>query len=331
MRVSEKQNYLKIDIYGVNALITSTSRNIITYIDNNLCSFHADHDVDKYDLIIDVAPIAKPYEMFIAPQGMPYYGSEMYLLGKKVLYRTNTQCITAEYIGNTLYVCVRQKFKWCQFMRKLAMVKPNQNALQELYRFGVEYPILALLNNKNGMSVIHAAGVIKADNKAILFFGLNGAGKSTLLEDMIKRGYGAIGENFILLKDGKAYTFPGVKKLSKVSESEKHNVVGRTYGKFLVRVDYSVNMDGYPVERVNVVSRSDGETRITRIDERKALWFLNVIGDYLKEYENYHYTTFIESDKASVRNRNYKWLSSEANFFTVEKNIKDKIGDSELL
>lgn len=331
MRTSEKQIHLKVSIYGVNVLITTTRKNIINYIDNNLCSFRANNDVDEYDLIIDIAPIADPYENFSETQGMPYYGSELYLTDNKVLHRTNTIYIDAEFSGETLNIYVKKRLRWRQFLRKIARVKPNDNALQELYRFGVEYPILAILNNKNSLSAIHASGVINADNEAILFFGLNGAGKSTLLEDMIKRGYKAIGENFVLLKEGNAYSFPGVKKLSKVPECEKHKIVGRTYGKFLVKEDYSINHEGYPVKRVNVVSRTDGETRIIRIDKQKALWFLNTMGDYLKEYENYHYTAFVESDKVSVTNRNYDRLSDEASFYLIEKNIKDTLHDSELL
>ena len=55
------------------------------------------------------------------------------------------------------------------------------------------------------------------------------------------------------------------------------------------------------------------------------------MGDYLKEYENYHYTAFVENDKASVMNLNYARLSEEASFYLVEKNIKDDLDDSELL
>lgn len=331
MRTSEQQIHLKVSIYGINVLITTTHKNIINYIDSNLFSFRANNDVDEYDLIIDITPIANPYKKFSETQGMPYYGSELYLKDNKVIHRTNTIYINAEVSGETLNVYVKKRLKWRQFLRKIVRVKSNDNALQELYRLGVEYPILAILNNKNSLSAIHASGVINADNDAILFFGLNGAGKSTLLEDMIKRGYQAIGENFVLLKEGKAYSFPGVKKLSKIPDYEKHKIVGRAYGKFLVKEDYSIHLGGYPVKRVNVVSRTDGETRIIRIDKQKALWFLNTMGDYLKEYENYHYTAFIGSDKASVTNRNYDKLTDEASFYIVEKNIKDRVDDSELL
>ena len=331
MRISEKHIHLKVSIYGVNVLITSACKNIISYIDNNLSSFRADNKVEEYDLVIDIAPIATPYARFQDIQDIPYYGSELYFAKNKIIHRTKTIYIAAQFTGDTLNVYLEKRLRWRQLLRKLTRIRMNDNAFQELYRFGVEYPILAILNNKNSLSAIHAAGVINADNMAILFFGLNGAGKSTLLEDMIKRGYKAIGENFVLLKEGKAYSFPGVKKLSKVPECEKHKIVGRTYGKFLVKEDYSINLDGYPVKRVNVVSRTDGETRIIRIDKQKALWFLNAMGDYLKEYENYHYTAFIESDKASVTNRNYDKLTDEASFFIVEKYIKDRVDDSELL
>jgi len=331
MYTFEKQLELSVNIYGVHILITSTRKNIIDFIDNNLCSFRATNSAKKYDLIINIAPIANPYVRFPRIHNMPSYGSELFLTEKKTVYQTQTIHIDTEFTGNTLNVHVQKRLRWRQFARKIIGIKPNDNALQEIYRFGVEYPILALLNNKNTLSTLHAAGVLDADNQAILFFGLNGAGKSTLLDDMTKKGYRAIGENFVLHKEGHAYAFPGVKKLPKIPAAEKHNIVGKTYGKFLIKEKYSVNPEGYPIKRVNVVSRTDGETKVIPLDKPKALWFLNTIGDYLKEYENYHYTAFLESDKASITHLNYDRLSDEAAFYLVERNRKVQLDDSQLL
>lgn len=328
---SKDQFHLRVNMYGANILIKSPCFHILNYVRNNLYGYCIDNAVDEYDLDIILEPIVKPFEKFFIDTELPYYGSELYLTDNEINYKTKNLIIEAVVQGGKASIKVKKKMNWLQFLRKISRVCINYNPLQEIYRFGVEYPILALLNNMYSFTAIHASGVVNKSNEATLFFGLNGSGKSTLLDDMVGRGYRAIGENFILIKKGRAYSYPGLKKLYKVSKCDMHKIVGKAYGKYLVKEKYEIENDGYVVKRVNVVSRTNSKTNIVKLNRDKAIWFLNTIGAYLKEYENYYYTGFFECNKEVNEKNNYGFLAKQAHFYRIEKNIKDKLDDSELL
>lgn len=329
---NDEKYSLELEIYGLKVLVESESNNIIEYIKNNLFAF-SKTDPDTFDLIVHVQHIGMPYETVELPDELAYFGSEIYFGKGKTVYRTNTLHVETAWKEGVLEVLVKKKLRWDQYLRRTLRIKGDfyLNMLQEIYRFGVEYPVFALLNNRFGFSVIHASGVLDSEDNAILFFGLNGAGKSTFLSDMINKGYRPISDNFLLLKDGNVYAFPGLRKIAKTSRPNGAEIIGTAFNKTLVRENYIVSAGGFNVARVNIISRTNGNTTIEPIGKERALWFLKTMGNYLKEYESYHYTAFIEKDKDEIANNNYFQLAKAADFCVIERNLKEGFYDTEFL
>jgi len=61
--------------------------------------------------------------------------------------------------------------------------------------------------NAKGFPMIHSLGVAK-DNRCVVLSGRSGVGKTNSLLNFLDRGYSVLGDNWIIVNDGNAYSFP---------------------------------------------------------------------------------------------------------------------------
>lgn len=116
--------------------------------------------------------------------------------------------------------CVGKDYFFCRDKRKFAKWALEVNGVEtfpvvrlrtnlagyytvplNVTEFMIQYMLL-----RKGMALVHASGVVK-DGVCWLFAARGGAGKTTLALSLIDDGFGYLGDNFVLLDRGRAWSF----------------------------------------------------------------------------------------------------------------------------
>lgn len=91
------------------------------------------------------------------------------------------------------------------------------------------------------------------------------------------------------------------------------SIVGKANNKILIK-NTNCSTQEYQVGKVVFVSRDkdDNPSTLKNLSIEKAFNIICNIGFYLKEYENFHYTAFLQKNKVQVDTKNYKGLIEES-------------------
>jgi hypothetical protein len=244
-----------------------------------------------------------------------YLGSEVYVEDLDLLWETRRLKVLINREVSKFEISANANFRLDQKIRSIFKSNPEfeNNMYLYVHRFVILYPIMSILSNKNKYSIVHASAVFdKKENKSLLFVGLNGVGKSSLAFGLsnIER-YELLSDNFVVICNDKMRIVP---ELIRLPRNIKHNIdnfniIGRANNKLLIK-NKTNSTEEYEVGKVVFISRDKGNSPSTlkSLSSEKALDLLYNIGSYLKEYENHHYTSFLEKNKASIDIENYKCL-----------------------
>lgn len=101
-----------------------------------------------------------------------------------------------------------------------------------LLRFGLEHPLMSLLDLRYGYLTLHAAAVVK-DDKACLILGPNGSGKTSTASSLIEDyGYRLLADNFVPTNGTHALGFPGLPRPKDGLAKALHSPIG---GRFEIK------------------------------------------------------------------------------------------------
>jgi hypothetical protein len=153
-------------------------------------------------------------------------------------------------------------------------------------------PILQKKLAEKGYFFTHAAGVTK-NNKGVLIVGHSHSFKTTITMCMIRKGYEFLGDDFILLKDKKIYSFPRFPSVffyrTKFKSEEELNVID----KIKIRKDYKKFKpeirDFSYLNMIVFLNRTSHNTfKIKKINETESNIKLYVSDDLENSYHKFY-------------------------------------------
>lgn len=111
------------------------------------------------------------------------------------------------YCKEDSYKQAKWKFEITGFESGKITIRISSNLPGSMFISGnVIDPMLHFEINNKGFSIIHASCVSK-DNVAYLFSSRSGGGKTTIALNFIEKGFSLLGDNFIILHKGYAFSF----------------------------------------------------------------------------------------------------------------------------
>jgi hypothetical protein len=111
------------------------------------------------------------------------------------------------YCKQDSYKIAKWRFEITGFEKKETIIKISCNTIGEIFigAYLIDFIIQFKLAEK-GYLIIHASCVNK-NNKGYIFSGRGGGGKTTIALKMIEQGFNFLGDNFIIIHDGIAFSF----------------------------------------------------------------------------------------------------------------------------
>ena len=318
-------NKIKKIIFGINTQISTNNNYFIKFLTNalkNECDFDEKSHLD-IDINFDNNFFNSKKNLFKSID-WNYYGSEIYLNDNEIFWNSKNLKVLLKK-NDKVSVLAKASLRFDQKMRLFFLNEPEflNNQFLTVYRFVILYPLFNIISHQNEASVIHASAVKeKESNKASIIIGLNGVGKSTLACKLINHNYDIISDNFVIYQNNKIISVPELIKLPKnmLNYFGSNNLVGKGNKKFLFINSFkSKDLD---LDKVIFLKRNNSfsEAVINIISNKKAEQLLHSTSMFLKEYENYHYTAFLNNNKVKIDFKNYKMLSEKKCFsFTIGK------------
>lgn len=291
----------------------------------------------SYDVLINVYfnrslfSVKKNFD--ISERISEYYGSELFVNENSIFWKSKKLKVFVEKKSSKYKISANSNFRLDQKIRFLFSVNPEfeNNLFLYVYRFTVLYPVIALLSNKNKASLIHASAVLeKNTGKALLFVGLNGVGKSSLAFNLSNTKYfELLSDNFVLISKNNMKIIPELLRLPFNKTGSVSDFIGKANKKYLFK-NNNISLKDYEVDKMFFISRdtADKPSQLLKLSNKKSFNLLCNIGNYLKEYENFHYSAFMEVEKLTTDLNNYKYLSHNCQNFIFkignEKNNETK-------
>jgi hypothetical protein len=118
------------------------------------------------------------------------------------------------YVREDYFFCKRDSYKFANWSFEMSgfedgasTVRLSSNPLGYLFMSGfvIDFLIQYKLNEK-GFSIVHASCVSKSD-MGFLFAARSGGGKTTFAMNFLEKGFNLLGDNFIILHQGKALSY----------------------------------------------------------------------------------------------------------------------------
>jgi hypothetical protein len=114
------------------------------------------------------------------------------------------------YCGVNHYKFARWAAEFTGFENQRPCVRVSPNIPAELVIQGdVISPMILFMIGEKGCSIIHGSGISK-NGKAVILAGRSATGKTTLALNLVQRGYGFLGDNFVILRKGKVLAYPSL-------------------------------------------------------------------------------------------------------------------------
>ena len=257
-----------------------------------------------------------------------FCGSGLYRSKNRLFFKNNRITIDCNVKKNSFSISSNYNFRFDQKVRSLFLKNPQfkYNAFLYVYRFVILYPLMSYWSNFKKTSVVHASAILdKESNSVSAFVGLNGVGKSTLAYEISKmERYELFSDNFIGLINGRVFNIPEMLRLNKVLK--EMTIQGRANNKNLYTSKSSkYNNKTYKCDNIIYISQNLNYElcKIKKIDDKSSLNLISNIGYFLKEYENFEYSSFLLHDKMNIDLNNYKKLVKVANSYTFQVSSKN--------
>jgi len=180
------------------------------------------------------------------------------------------------------HICFRDQRKFARWRTEISelntrpVVRVDSNLAGcvtkplNLAEFFIQYCLL-----KKGYSVIHSGGLSYGD-RVYLFPGTSGGGKTTISLSLIEKGYHFIGDNYIIIKDGVAYSYLtplNIFSYNRVPLIEKALSAGQKFSLFVRKIIYDLTV-GYIKIFLKVNPKSVFTDRYTHLGRIENLCFL---------------------------------------------------------
>ncbi len=257
----------------------------------------------------------------IRKKNSEYFGSEIYWDSTNLFWDTKKLSVLITQYDKKYLIKAFASLRFDQKIRKFFNHNSEfeNNFFLYVYRFAILYPAFSIFSNQKKYSVIHASAIYDEIKKeAILFVGLNGVGKSSLafkLQQMERFTF--LSDNFVLVDGTSVFPVPELLRLPKdlILDYEQFQVISKANNKYLLKNNYAINKtNSYDIGKIIFVSRGidGGSSSLKLLTNEIAFNLLSNIGSYLKEYENFHYTAFLERQKVINDVKNYNTLTKNS-------------------
>lgn len=164
---------------------------IFNNFDVHYANFVTDGKIEDCDLIIEIGKFKPDLDnTYVVGDGKYYFGED-YL-----------------YIHNESYKGAKWRFQVQGLNDGTTIAKIDCNALGRIFITGnvIDFLIhLKLL--ESGYPIIHASSVSK-NGKAFAFSSRGGGGKTTIALELASTGFSFIGDNYVIIHEGKVLSFP---------------------------------------------------------------------------------------------------------------------------
>lgn len=307
-----------IEILGINVKLESDNAKFLDFVKS---SSNNSTKSKNYDVLLDIkfnSSLFKKNKNLTQNQLITeYFGSELYINDDAILWESKKLKVFIKKNSSKFDISAIANYRLDQKIRALFTTNPEfeNNLFLYVHRFVVLYPVISFLSNKKKYSLVHASAVFDTKiNKALLFIGLNGVGKSSLAFGLSNTNrFKLLSDNFILISKDKMLIVPELIRLPKNFIVGDLSIVGKANNKILIK-NNNCSTQEYQVGKVVFVSRDKDHNPSTlkSLSIEKAFNIICNIGSYLKEYENFHYTAFLQKNKVQIDIENYKGLIEES-------------------
>ena len=319
-------NKMKKNILGINTQISTNNNHFKKFLEHTLVNESEYYKESKVviDIHFDNNFSRNQNIDLLNSIESNYYGSEIFLDDNKIFWNNkNLKILLTK--NNKIMVSASTSLRFDQKVRLFFLNNPEflNNQFLTVYRFVILYPLFNILSYENKASIIHASAVKeKKSNKVSIIIGLNGVGKSTLACKLTNHNYEMISDNFVIYQNNKIISVPELIKLPENMSTylDPHSLVGKGNKKLLF-TNSSKNKE-FNLDKIIFLKRNDNfsDANFSVMSEQKAENLLHSTSMFLKEYENYHYTAFLNKNKVETDFQNYKTLSAQSCYsFTIGK------------
>jgi len=165
-----------------------------------------------------------------------------------------------------------------------------------------------------GFMLLHGAAVARRDH-CYLFLGLGGIGKTTLaLNLVINEEFKFLTDDFILVRDNLLYGFAEKVRLTQ----ETLDALGLRKEGVKIVSKYHIGLPMDKIQRKAVPTKifflfNSSESRLASIDVEQALRQMNGMHNYLSEFPEHFYLTFLPDfpQRSDIQDRYYRFFQDK--------------------
>ena len=181
-----------------------------------------------------------------------------------------------------------------------------------IMRQSIHMPLFYVLETM-GFMLLHGAAVAKNDC-CYLFLGLGGIGKTTVALNLVTtEGFKFLTDDYILIRDNILYSFAEKVRLAQ----DTLNALGLKKEGVKIVSKYHISLPMDKIQKRAVPTKiffvfNSSEPRIESIDTLKALRQINGMHNYLAEFPEHFYLTFLPHfpQRSEMQNRYHQFLQN---------------------
>lgn len=314
-------NHIKFIIHGVKLLVKSKDMKFMKKVFEEYKDFISEfEDIEAH---IDVC--FNEYKVFGSSEKEEIVcynkvATNLYVNKNKFIWKTKNIVVKCDMV-NRIQINATYYERIDHTIRKIINPRIEHNNYNHLVRVLVHYPLITHLGIYKNMDVIHASTVEK-DGRAFLFAGFNGAGKSSLAAYLhFERGYNVLADNFTLIDEENAYSFPESLRISQnLKNSLNLNENNEVFGK--VKIATQKKVEKAKISYLFLLQINNcNETIVRKISKEEFYLKILNIHNHIAEFPNYSYFTalpFVSGDYLSIRyNKQLKELIKSVELYEV--------------
>jgi len=272
--------------HGLNIQVSSPDKAFLKFIDHNYLVFK-----DSQKKLIDIKLSFSLHDGERAERigkKLPYIGADTHF-DENLLYWENSFGFK---VLMTFHKDQRISIEAYHFDLKNNLTLENSlKNYQRSMRWSLHFPLFFMLKVKKGLDLMHASAISKNGN-SLIFAGLNGVGKSSIAQYMVdQQNYKVVTDNFLLIGQGKAYSFPERLRVSKES-FEKLKLKKDLSKSDLVYGKHQFNLSPEEVELISTpqklyIIKANAPLALSSIAPQRMIPILQGIHDLLQEFPAY--------------------------------------------
>jgi hypothetical protein len=289
---------LNFDIHSLKLKFFTTDRTVANFVEESLGYFLSKRSLGKVSQINFFSfPFNKEKKIYSTwlknSEQLAAAGTHLYSKNRElIIYNFNNFCglgARLELDRDKMFVegvyCYGRK----EFLRNLFFPQSiySPKLLNSIKRLVIHYPLLFLLEQKNGIYFLHASAVEK-EGKGFIFTGLPGCGKTLAMSILLKEGFRFLSDNFLLWNRDHLFAFPELLRIRDKDEfKETHIFIPSSLKGF-----YKINpafVSSMAVPKKIFLLRLGERNYLKKLQTHEGIGYILSMEHTMKEFQNYSY------------------------------------------